>query len=66
MMNELSSNLGDIVLGNNGKAAMSGNGISTHVKNNPDKHGKAYSQNYLFRMVMFHYFTFKASLVTQE
>lgn len=48
MMTELDSNLGGIVLGYNGSAAESGNNISAHVQNNPTKHIKAYSQNYLF------------------
>jgi len=48
MLNELDTNVGDMTLGYNGYAAESGNKIATHVLNNPNKHVKTFSQNYLF------------------
>jgi len=49
VMNELDTGFGgDFILGYNGNAAKPSSVISQHVQNNPTKHVKAYSQNYLF------------------
>ncbi|EDM28457.1 hypothetical protein LNTAR_11091 [Lentisphaera araneosa HTCC2155] len=49
MLNELDTDFGgDFILGYNGSAAKTSSGISDHIQNNPTKHIKAYSQNFLF------------------
>jgi prepilin-type N-terminal cleavage/methylation domain-containing protein len=48
MMTELDSDFDSITLGYNGNSAEQSNSVSAHIQNNPTKHVKAYSQNFLF------------------